>query len=129
MSVDAPPGERPRDALSPDRPAWAVATIVGVGVVLLVLWAWLAPEYLTVRGFPLDDAWIHAVYVRAFASGQGLSYNPGIPATGETSPLWAMVLAPTHLLSGDAATRVLLIKLTGFALHLLSRGAGSTPCR
>ncbi|NRD57528.1 hypothetical protein [Corallococcus exiguus] len=102
------------------RPWGAVGALVGTGLALLGLWAWFSPEYLTVRGFPVDDAWIHAVYARAFASGAGLSYNPGVPATGETSPLWAVVLAPAHLLSADVATRVLLVKLTGFVLHLLS---------
>ena len=27
--------------------------------------------------FPLDDAWIHRVYSRSFAQGDGFAYNPG----------------------------------------------------
>ncbi|MBK8480023.1 MAG: hypothetical protein IPL40_02440 [Proteobacteria bacterium] len=46
--------------------------------------------------FPLDDAWIHQVYARAFAQGQGLAYNEGAQEAGATSPLWAIANAPVH---------------------------------
>lgn len=64
--------------------------------------------------FPLDDAWIHRVYARAMALGQGLAYNPGQQETGATSPLWAAVTAPAHWLAplGPAAP-VLAVKLIG----------------
>ncbi|GMU09720.1 hypothetical protein [Corallococcus caeni] len=104
-------------------PSWGGVLLLCAGLILLGAWGWLAPEYLMARGFPLDDAWIHAVYARSLAAGQGLAYNPGIPATGETSPLWAWVLVPSHWLSQDVATRVLLTKLTGFLLHVMASGA------
>lgn len=44
-------------------------------------------------GFPLDDAWGHLVYGRALASLEGLSYNPGQPEAGVTSPLWTYLCA------------------------------------
>src|SRR5262245_48007670 len=78
-----------------------------------------APAYLFGQGFPLDDAWIHAVYARELAGSGVLAYNPGIPATGETSPLWAIVLALPHVIAG-ASTAVLLTKLVGFAMHAAS---------
>ncbi|MCF7818105.1 MAG: hypothetical protein K9M54_09515 [Kiritimatiellales bacterium] len=34
--------------------------------------------------FPLDDAWIHRVYSRAFAFGHGFAYNPGQQEAGST---------------------------------------------
>lgn len=44
-------------------------------------------------GFPLDDAWIHMVYAKNLRLHGFFAFNEGIPATGETSPLWAMCLA------------------------------------
>ena len=78
-----------------------------------------APAYLFGQGFPLDDAWIHAVYARELAQSGALAYNPGVPATGETSPLWAIVLAMPHAIAG-ASMAVLLTKLVGFAMHAAS---------
>jgi hypothetical protein len=78
-----------------------------------------APTYLFSQGFPLDDAWIHSVYARELARSGALAYNPGVPATGETSPLWAIVLAVPHAIAG-ASMAVLLTKLVGFAMHAVS---------
>src|SRR5215470_20035635 len=73
-----------------------------------------APAYVLHQGFPLDDAWIHAVYAREFARSGMLAYNPGIPATGETSPLWATILSIAHLLATEPARVVALSKAIGF---------------
>lgn len=69
--------------------------------------------------FPLDDAWIHRVYARAIACGQGLAYNSGRPEAGSTSPLWALLTAPAHWLEplGPAAP-VLAVKAIGILLGL-----------
>lgn len=71
-------------------------------------------------GFPLDDAWGHLVYGRALALLQGLSYNPGQPEAGVTSPLWTYLCAvPAGLVEWglldrpDRAMRALGL-LTGF---------------
>lgn len=65
-------------------------------------------------GFPLDDAWGHLVYGRSLATLQGLSYNPGEPEAGVTSPLWTYLCAvPAGLVEWglqprpDLAVRVL----------------------
>ncbi|WPB75872.1 hypothetical protein KYC5002_43640 [Archangium violaceum] len=122
-SVSAPP--------TPGRHlGWLVG--VGCGVAVLALTFALAPEYWRARGFPLDDAWIHAVYARSVARGDWLSYNPGVPATGETSPLWAFVVSVAHLGEASVGRAVLVTKLLGFLLHALTaaglyavlRGAG-----
>lgn len=42
--------------------------------------------------FPLDDGWIHMVYARNFAENAQFWYNPGIPESGLTSPLWAITV-------------------------------------
>lgn len=93
----------------------ALSALVG----LAILWA-TAPAYLTRQGFPLDDAWIHAVYAHSIAESGTLAYNPGVAATGESAPLWALVLAIAHSWSVDAATAVALSKALGFAFHVLA---------
>jgi hypothetical protein len=77
-----------------------------------------APDYLFHLGFPLDDSWIHAVYGRALAQSGMLAYNPGIPATGETSPLWAVIFALPHLFTANASIIVLSMKVIGLLLHI-----------
>ncbi|CAN5599553.1 hypothetical protein BH10BAC5_BH10BAC5_21490 [soil metagenome] len=42
-------------------------------------------------GVPLDDSWIHFVFARNFAHEFNLTYNPGEPTAGTTSPLWVIV--------------------------------------
>ena len=50
-------------------------------------------EGVTAPGFPLDDAWIHVQFGHNVASGHGFSFNPGIPSSGSTAPLWTLLLA------------------------------------
>ena len=67
------------------------------------------------EGFPLDDAWIHMVYARSFATGGGFAYNPGEAEAGFTSLLWVVVLAPTVWLGKLVGTTVWWVKLWGVA--------------
>lgn len=46
--------------------------------------------------FPLDDAWIHQVYVRSLWTEGQPAYNPGVPESGFTSPLWLIVNLPFY---------------------------------
>jgi hypothetical protein len=114
-----------RDAARGANRRGAVRTRFAIGVILLTVLASLAgvavwaPGYLTERGFPLDDAWIHAVYGRELARSGMLAYNPGTPATGSTAPLWSAIVAVPHLLVSGAAI-VWWVKLLGFALHVLT---------
>lgn len=67
-------------------------------------------------GFPVDDAWIHMVYGLALRNGEGLAYDTNVPATGCTSPLWAVVAAAAHVLAFAAEpsrTAALALKLLG----------------
>ncbi|ATB27512.1 hypothetical protein [Melittangium boletus] len=109
---------------SPTPAPWGGRVLGGAGVLcalaVLALTVALVPDYWRLRGFPLDDAWIHAVYARSVAHGDGLSYNPGVPSTGETSPLWAVVLAVAHLGNASVERAVLVTKLVGFLLHALT---------
>jgi hypothetical protein len=65
----------------------------------------------------LDDAWIHAVYARELARSGMLAYNPGIAATGETSPLWAVLTALVHKAVASGPSAIALTKMAGFGLH------------
>lgn len=90
---------------------------------LLALCALLvvAPPYLPSLGFPLDDAWLRAVYARMLARTGSFAYNPGIPATGITSPLWSLFCSLPYLLGASGPGGVLVItKLIGFGLHCSS---------
>ncbi len=44
-------------------------------------------------GFPLDDAWIHALAARTFVESGTLGIVPGLHGAGATSLLWALVLS------------------------------------
>jgi hypothetical protein len=71
-------------------------------------------------GFRLDDAWIHLVYGRGLLEDHALSYNPGMPTSGCTSPLWAMVLAVLHAMFGRGESLDALIAaifVTSAILH------------
>lgn len=78
-------------------------------------------------GFPLDDAYIHQVYAEGIAYGEGLAYNPGTPAAGSTSPLWAIVLALFHRLG--MSTPILATKILGALLGSLTAFAGDAVFR
>jgi hypothetical protein len=69
------------------------------------------------RGFPLDDAWIHMVYGRSVAASGYLAYNEGIPSTGSTSPLWAYILGIVHLFSPNPSVATILAKAAGILFH------------
>lgn len=71
-------------------------------------------------GFPLDDSWIHLVFARALAAGEGLAFNPGALVAGTTAPLWTALLGLLYLLPGSP---LLWAKLAGVALHALSAAA------
>jgi hypothetical protein len=53
---------------------------------------------LSVAGFPLDDAWIHAQFARSLATGHGFSYTGDRWVAGSTAPIWTMALALGYIL-------------------------------
>src|SRR4051794_36084239 len=81
---------------APITPPSRVVTAALIGTVSIAASAWYLVRELHVvghLGFPLDDAWIHAQFARNLASGFGLSFNPGEPSAGSTSPLWTAIVA------------------------------------
>ena len=83
-------------------------------------------------GFPLDDSWIHLHFARNLAEGAGFSYNPGVPVSASTAPLWTLVLGAATWLVGPG---ILVAKTLGVlaaigAAMLLRRAAiawGAAP--
>src|SRR6185295_7220433 len=57
---------------------------------------------VSLSSFPLDDSWIHLHFARNLAEGAGFAYNPGVPVSGSTAPLWTVLLAGTFSLTGIA---------------------------
>ena len=80
-------------------------------VTLLSVWFWAIPAGSEAYGFPLDDAWIHMVYARELSHTGLLAYNPGIPATGATSPLWIGILALIHCIAGDSSVNRIIVSV------------------
>jgi hypothetical protein len=54
-----------------------------------------------VLAFPLDDSWIHLQFARNLAEGRGFAYNPGVPVSGSTAPLWTLLLAGAFAVLGS----------------------------
>jgi arabinofuranosyltransferase len=51
--------------------------------------------------FPLDDSWIHMQFARNLAEGRGFAYNPGVPVSGSTAPLWTLLLGAAFAVFGS----------------------------
>ena len=94
------------------RPAWllAAALVLGLGVFLI-----REQQLAGVSGFPLDDSWIHLQFARNLAEGQGFAYNPGVPVSGSTAPLWTLLLGALFRLVGSEP---LIAKVVGTAAAL-----------
>ncbi len=67
-------------------------------------------------GFPLDDAWIHRTYARNLAHTGQMSYVPGQPSAGSTSPLWTILLSIGYLLRLDYRLWTYFLGAVGLAL-------------
>ncbi len=50
--------------------------------------------------FPLDDSWIHMQFARNLAEGRGFAFNPGVPVSGSTAPLWTLLLGGAFAIFG-----------------------------
>jgi len=71
--------------------------------------------------FPLDDAWIHQVYVRGLLREGLPTYNPGAPEAGFSSPLWLAISLPFHAVARVYGWNlVILIKLASLLCALLT---------
>jgi|GEM_PF-1842975 len=108
-STDEAPAARIRDACHRLCPRLVVGVVQVASTIAFVL-----PLDAT-RGFPLDDAWIHQVVARTFATTGTLGYSAGAFGAGATSYLWATLLAVGHVIGGDP---VVFANLLGVAASL-----------
>ncbi len=60
-------------------------------------------------GFPLDDTWIHLVYARNLWHSGYYAFNPGIATTGDTAPLWVLLLAPIYAITQHLGSKALIL--------------------
>lgn len=75
---------------------------IGVASALLVAYFLLQGQRLVgTIAMPLDDAWIHYRIAGNLAAGQGFSFNPGVPTSASTSPLWTALLAAAYAATGQ----------------------------
>lgn len=91
----------------------AVALALAIGVFLLRTRQ--VAGGLGVEAFPLDDSWIHMQFARNLAEGRGFSYNPGVPVSGSTAPLWTLALGGLFAVLGS---HPVLAKALGIAATL-----------
>ena len=61
------------------------------GGLIAALLLFLALTY-GVRGYVIDDTFIHLQYAKNLKQGFGLVFNPGEPVAGTTSPMWSVLL-------------------------------------
>jgi len=57
--------------------------------------------YLPVKGAIVDDTYIHLQYARNLVTHHEISFNPGEPTYGATSPLWVFLLSIFYLVRVD----------------------------
>ena len=87
---------QPRSAFS-SQLAWLIPLAAIMGVIAYLGWANAAD----VRGFALDDAWIHQTYARNLVATGQFAFVPGQPSSGSTSPLWTLLIALGYLVRVD----------------------------
>lgn len=80
-------------------------------------------------GFPLDDAWIHLVYGRGLLENGYLAYEDGVPSTGATSPVWAIVLAAVHAVVPASAGTDGIVRAVALLGALLQLGGIAAAAR
>jgi arabinofuranosyltransferase len=96
-------------------PLGAAIAALGIGVGVFLWRTRQIAGSIGVDAFPLDDSWIHMQFARNLAEGRGFAYNPGVPVSGSTAPLWTLLLGGTFTVLG---AHPVLAKALGLALTL-----------
>ncbi len=96
-------------------PLGATIAALGIGVGVFLWRTRQIAGSIGVGAFPLDDSWIHMQFARNLAEGRGFAYNPGVPVSGSTAPLWTLLLGGAFTVLG---THPVLAKVLGLALTL-----------
>ena len=93
----------------------AAAAALGLGVAVFLWKTRQIAGSIGVGAFPLDDSWIHMQFARNLAEGRGFAYNPGVPVSGSTAPLWTLALGGVFTVFGPHPA---LAKALGLVLAL-----------
>ena len=98
---------------------WLAALCLSTAIAVLILISGPVP--------PMDDTYIHLVYGGSLFTGSPLSYNPGEPSSGFTSPLWLIPSSLASLAGEMTAPALLMLISTIFAVSsLLVLGSSKT---
>jgi arabinofuranosyltransferase len=101
------------------RPKAHIIIALAVMLVFVGYFLWNEHRVSGTFGFPLDDSWIHAQFARNLALGHGFSYNPGVPASGSTAPLWTLVLSAGYAVTGNPVLSAKVIGVVFLALSVV----------
>ncbi|MBD3369705.1 hypothetical protein GF402_04995 [Candidatus Fermentibacteria bacterium] len=94
----------------------AAAVLAVAGALLLIFSAYGVP--------PMDDTYIHLVFGRNLMLSGQLEFNPGLPSSGATSPLWVALSGPLALTGGQTAVTLLMVlSLIAGTISLLLAGS------
>lgn len=98
MADPSPAGHR-----EPNRAIKRAGPLVIFGLFTLLTAAYWAGVWLLAGEptFPLDDAYIHLQFARNLAETGQMAFNAGVPSSGCTAPLYAMLLAGLYLVVRD----------------------------
>ena len=95
---------------------WALLGVVAVAAAFVAA-SWLAGGDELIP--PLDDTYIHLQYARNLAHGNFYSFLEGGPySTGDTAPLYVVLLAPAFWLGLDGSSAMVWVFLLNAVLHL-----------
>jgi hypothetical protein len=137
LSLSRVPAESARAKSSASAPVARLdlrrARIIVLLTQLVSCAAFVAP-FTRTNGFPLDDAWIHQVVARTFATTGTLGYRPGAFGAGATSYLWASLLAIGQALHANPVVftdvfGVVSLLVSGQMLLELCRSSDSESAR
>lgn len=70
-------------------------------------------------GYTPDDTYIYLRFARNLVHGEGISFNPGVPAYGFTSPLWLFIVSLGGALGIDLAMAAKAVDLVIASLALI----------
>ncbi len=110
-----------------DLPTWTIwlAGFFAINALVssILLFGRASGTSSALNDLPLDDSWIHLVYIRAIATEGCLCYNTGIWEAGATSWAWVLLNAPFYLVGTEwlGIDPVFVIKFVG----LLTAAVGS----
>lgn len=87
-----------------------------------------------VEGFPLDDSWIHLVFARSLAAGEGLTFQADQRVAATTAPLWTALVALAVALGVSAPLAAKLLGALAYVMGVdatfrLGRALGLSPPR